>query len=603
MPFVQMENISHFLRAIQAPPLGLPDHDVFLTVDLYEAKDPAQVLQCLGAFSRRANAIQPSRFKRTLGPKAKGSALSPQSSGTGNGWSTPKSMVRGREVSTTSQSSVSTSVTDDTSVRSSDNPRSPSKGSTQSSPRGGVSSWSRKTDEGTTAPAWNIYQYGYMGGASQGNQGISFGARRQITSASPTVPSIAEKERRRREEEAERERLRVEREEAERREQLEREAEEERERIAEEERWKEETRKRREKEWLEVEEERKRWEEEERRWREEEERRQRATLEAETQLNGAKQRMGFAGINGQYLSQYSSGQANSPKPGVNEGAKRSISESERVRELERQLELARERERQYLAEREESLAWKRGRTVPQRDDIDEMKNNGSPQFTPPRGTPAQLEESLRDHSKAEIERQDVQNEWAMYNTSRQLETPSPNIAPSPDVPRPLPDPTTTHIKNPQTGPSSRPLPDPTTYYNNMNRTDRFLATSPAPTPEKPKTHVANEFGFDSAAERHTEDIRRDESQSKTKAGGWASKSLLEREMERERQRQQEWEEAQKATREAAEKGVGKRLRENTIGEGGSWDVNQYGWMGSDNQNRGGLAFGGRRQIIGPRPPP
>jgi hypothetical protein len=61
MPFVQMENISIFLRACQAPPLNLHQHDTFLTVDLFEQKDPAQVLQCLGAFSRAANAANPER--------------------------------------------------------------------------------------------------------------------------------------------------------------------------------------------------------------------------------------------------------------------------------------------------------------------------------------------------------------------------------------------------------------------------------------------------------------------------------------------------------------------------------------------------------------
>ncbi|KAI9780898.1 MAG: hypothetical protein M1816_002644 [Peltula sp. TS41687] len=609
MPFVQMENISHFLRAVQAPPLGLPDHDVFLTVDLYEAKDPAQVLQCLGAFSRRANIIQPASFRRTLGPKAargSGSAtLSPQSSGTGDGWATTTMTGgRGRDVSTTSQSSsVSTSIPDSASVRSSDVPRTGGKGSTQTSPRsGGVSSWSRKTDEGNTAPAWNIYQYGYMGGASQGNQGVSFGARRQITSAGPTVvSSLAEKERRRREEDAERERLRLEKEEVERRGQMEREAEEERQRIAEEERWKEETRRRREKERLEAEEERKRWEEEERKWNEEEERRQRAT--------------GHNGLNGQYLSQYLSGQAGTSKASNNNEAKRSVSDSERVRELERQLELARQRERQYLAEREESKAWTRGHTLSEEDDTERMKKNGSSQVTVSGETP--IQSSLPNPSKEELERLDLQNEWSKYNNTRnQSETPPPYIASSsPDVivpKRPLPDPAASSPMKtiPPTGPSSssssRPLPDPSTYSTNkMNRTDRFLATNPAPRTEKAQTHIAHDFGFDSAAERHAEDVRRDESQNKTKAGGWASKSLLEREMERERQRQQEWEEAQRETHEAV---VGKAAArdKNTMGggDGGSWE----GWTGGDGQNRAGLppaaaAFGGRRQIIGPRPPP
>ncbi|KAI7006141.1 hypothetical protein KC324_g20927 [Hortaea werneckii] len=62
MPFIQMENISHFLKACEMPPLNLPAHDRFLTVDLYEQKDPAQVLQCLGAFSRQAHAARPDRW-------------------------------------------------------------------------------------------------------------------------------------------------------------------------------------------------------------------------------------------------------------------------------------------------------------------------------------------------------------------------------------------------------------------------------------------------------------------------------------------------------------------------------------------------------------
>jgi hypothetical protein len=109
---------------------------------------------------------------------------------------------------------------------------------------------------------------------------------------------------------------------------------------------------------------------------------------------------------------------------------------------------------------------------------------------------------------------------------------------------------------------------------NPNRTDQFLASNPAPVAEKPKTYLPNEFSFDSSAERDMEDARRRDSQAKTHAGAWASKSLLEKEMEKERQRQQEWEEGQKATQEAAQ-----------------------------HQNRSGVGLGGRRHIIGPRPPP
>lgn len=90
MPFVQMENISHFLRACEMPPLSLPSHDRFLTVDLYDNKDPAQVLQCIAAFSRRANVVAPGAFPNTIGAKGKGSSLSPQSSGPGQSPYSPK---------------------------------------------------------------------------------------------------------------------------------------------------------------------------------------------------------------------------------------------------------------------------------------------------------------------------------------------------------------------------------------------------------------------------------------------------------------------------------------------------------------------------------
>ena len=73
-------------------------------------------------------------------------------------------------------------------------------------------------------------------------------------------------------------------------------------------------------------------------------------------------------------------------------------------------------------------------------------------------------------------------------------------------------------------------------------------------------------------------------------------------MENDRLRQQEWEQAQKATKVAAASG----FKEGGVGPGdGSWDVNQYGYLGGDSQNRGGagIGFGARRQIIGPRDPP
>ncbi|KAI9699754.1 MAG: hypothetical protein M1836_002789 [Candelina mexicana] len=597
-PFVQMENISHFLRACQAPPLSLPPYDVFLTVDLYEAKDPAQVLQCLGAFSRKANALQPARFENVIGPRGRGGAMSPQTTGSssggyGSGYGGNKSI---------GSPGYGSSATF--------NPVSKSGGSTQNSPavsspqkpfkpplNGGTSSWSKKTDEGATTPAWNIHQYGYMGGASQGNQGISFGGRRQITSQGPSVPSLADKERRRKEEEAEKERLKVQAQEAEHKRRVEREAEEERERVLEEQRWEEETRRQREKERLEVEEEKKRWEADERKWREDEEKTMREEKELEARLNQERQRNragSDARLKGQFLSQYQAEQSRTPNPASTERSDRTP-EQQRIRDLELQLEKAREREHQYELERQQRMSFDGGAealTVERPKPTERQVPNAPPPLPANKPPPTDLHDNNKD-SQQEEEREYLRREW---NNHHEGSSPAPPSTSS----RPLPVPTPVRVKTNNTGPSARPLPDPASYNTpNASRTDRFLATNPAPITQKPTSHFPSELGLTSTSEHDAEKARREASQTKTKAGGWASKSLLEREMERERQRQQEWEEAQKATKEAAQRGV----KEGGVGPGESWDVNQYGFVGGDSQNRGGVGLGGRRQIIGPRPPP
>ncbi|KAF7589753.1 hypothetical protein BBP40_003902 [Aspergillus hancockii] len=549
MPFVQMENISHFLRACQIPPLSLPPHDVFLTVDLYEAKDPAQVLQCLVAFSRRANALQPGKFPRAIGPQSKGAALSPVATGSSQGAHTPN---RPRGLSNAN-----------------------SNGSGYSSPAkspGPVSSWSKRSDEHKTTPAWNIHQYGYMGGASQGNQGVAFGARRQITSAAPHIPSLAEKEKRRREEEEERHRLEAE--EAERRRQ-EQEAEEAHARAEEERLLEEETARMREQERRQVEQERKRWENEQRQWEAEEQQRQREEKEAEDKLEQERLRRREATdsrLNGQFLSQYQASQAETPRPAAES------TESRRIRALERELELAKQREADYQRERQ-GLREKQASPTESR-----THRSVKPSY---------------DMSSLEQERRLLRTQWNKH----QNEEPIEEAANPPSLPpRPLPDPTATA----QSPVSPRPLPDPTNYASKAqpqeSRVDRFLAFNRPPVAPKPTSHRPQDYT--STAEIDGENSRRVAAQQKTKAGGWASKSLLEREMERERERQREWEESQKQIQEAAAKG----LRDGTLGSGPgqAWDVHQYGYMGGDNQNRGGhgLGVGGaRRQIIGPRPPP
>ena len=574
-------------------PLNLQSHDVFLTVDLYEAKDPAQVLQCLIAFSRRASSIQPGKFPRGIGAK-KGGVLSPQLSGSNQGgYTTPYS--RGRGASSVSESG---STTFNPMNRASTPGRaSPTKNNTPASPaspKGGVSSWSKKTDEGATAPAWNIHQYGYMGGASQGNQGISFGARRQITSAAPKVPSLADKERRRREVEAEEEKLRLQREDEEQKQRAEREAEEARAKAIEEQRWQEETMRLREKERREVEEEKKRWDEEQRRWEEEEERRSREEREAEERFEKERMRKRASSdvrLNGQFLSQYQAGQSRSRKPSGNEQVSES-SESQRIKELERELELAKERERQYEHGRQDNSHL--DDNTPAKEPLrgDRSRSRSRPRPIPKKPS--------YDLNSQEQEREFLQSRWQSGNDEQPAAEPTPPPKPSRPLPQPVPSlpPRNTNVPS-----SPRPLPDPANYTNKgtPNRTDRFLASNPAPTPPKPTSHRPPEFS--STAEIDAENARRTASTQKTRAGGWASKSLLEREMERERERQREWEENQKSTNDTAMRGA---VEGGTAPGEGAWDVHQYGYLGGDSQNKGGpgLGIGGaRRQIIGPRPPP
>ncbi|KAI0128714.1 hypothetical protein BJ170DRAFT_594548 [Xylariales sp. AK1849] len=661
MPFVQMENISHFLRACQSPPLNLQEHDMFLTVDLYEQKDPAQVLQCLGAFSRAAQKVNPSVFPSSIGPKSRGNVLSPQSTG--------PSPNRNRGLSNVSNNSsmygnrpagLAPSKTGD----SGSGRWSPTKSPTMSPTGGrvgspGVSSWSRKDHEGVTSPAWNIAQYGYMGGASQGNLGVAFGGRRQITSAGPSVPNMAEKERRRKELEAEAERQRLQMEEEERFRRAELEAEEERARLEEERRWEEETRRQREEEKRKAEEEKRRWEEEERQWKLTEEKRRQEEEEAERVLAEERHRTRSKNngqLQGQFLSQYQAQQGLTPQQsGGGHG--------DRIKELERELELARQREREYEEERE------------RRGGHGDAKNRNRSKARPK----LMSREPSRQDSWSRDEREYLRTQWDRAQEEPTTSAPAPSLSA-----RPLPEPTATPVKSHRTGEAppaplkphrtgeaplaplkphrtgerqaptikpqrtgerqapaikpqrtgeARPLPVPDRVRNqatggygsspaaipaapassssntrplpnpaaSASRTDRYLASNPAPaTPPAQQTYSRE---LSASAERDAEDRRRVQSQTKTKAGGWASKSLLEREMEMERQRQQEWEEAQKETAKAARSadgvdGIGG-------GIGGRWDVGQWsGYTGGDSQNKGAAGIGaGRRQIVGPRPLP
>ncbi|KAL1838361.1 hypothetical protein VTJ49DRAFT_2770 [Mycothermus thermophilus] len=481
MPFVQMENISHFLRACQGSPLNLQQHDMFLTVDLYEHKDPAQVLQCLGAFSRAANAVNPAAFPNVIGPRSGKAVVSPQSTG-----QTSPVALRGRGVS--NASSNASSLTGRPALRpaktgeSASGRWSPTKSPppTASSPPP-VSSWSKREQEVATAPAWNIAQYGYMGGASQGNLGIAFGGRRQITSAGPYVPNAAEKEKRRREQEAEAERQRQEEE----RRRKEQEEEEERARLEEERRWEEEARRLREEERRRLEEEKRRWEEEERQWKLTEERRRREEEEAEARLQAERERLrartpknSTPQLRGQYLSQYRAEEESA------------ITDKERIRQLEKELELARQREAEYERERQ-ARSLRPGAA----GDAKKARSRSRPRAA--QGSEQTV--SRQDSWSVRDERNFTAAPYGHHRHQQELDQHDEEELPLVS-PRPLPDPTalapSPMVKTHRTGEpreapplplrtqhtGSRPLPDPTEVHSTQALRKQHTGGRPLPDP-------------------------------------------------------------------------------------------------------------------------
>lgn len=64
MAFKQMENIQNFLQFVENV-VGVPKHESFNTVDLYEGQDPNSVLVCLSSLARKADKFG----KPALGPR------------------------------------------------------------------------------------------------------------------------------------------------------------------------------------------------------------------------------------------------------------------------------------------------------------------------------------------------------------------------------------------------------------------------------------------------------------------------------------------------------------------------------------------------------
>lgn len=67
MPFKQMENINNFLAGCEK--FGVPKADLFQTIDLYERKNPLQVVQAIFAFARHVKKRPEGAHLPQLGPR------------------------------------------------------------------------------------------------------------------------------------------------------------------------------------------------------------------------------------------------------------------------------------------------------------------------------------------------------------------------------------------------------------------------------------------------------------------------------------------------------------------------------------------------------
>lgn len=120
LAFIQMENIEKFLNFAKSQ--GVPQDELFQTVDLYESKDPYQVIMSLQSFSRMLNNKFPNKYE-LIGPNISKKHERPKVP------AKPKHLVLGQ---------------------------------------GGV--------------PWSSIEYGYMNGSNQQREGVVFGSRRDIVS-------------------------------------------------------------------------------------------------------------------------------------------------------------------------------------------------------------------------------------------------------------------------------------------------------------------------------------------------------------------------------------------------------------------------------------
>jgi len=564
MPFVQMENISHFLSFVASPPVSLPPHDLFLTVDLYEQKDPAQVCQCITSYSRIAHKLKPGAFPTTIGGLKATAQLSPQLSGGAGGlWAGGARKVSGGSVGSGGGGSVVSGYS--------------GSGGTARPPvpprKAAVSTWSKSSDETATLPAWNIAQYGYMGGASQGNQGISFGARRQITNnpvvkstpATSPPPTMSFAERRRKEEE---ERKREAQAEEERMREL-RAADERRRAVEEADRWRKE------------EEGRTAIELERRKWKEEEEKRRLWQREQDNQRELERQKEEYAFKRREEEAKRVRDREVQIR--LDREKKERERERERIRELERELEKARERERIYEAEKEER---RRQDTERMRRDAQEMAIRRHRTGELP-STPSSSEANfVRGHRTGDRD----QEPERMFLQTWQNNTPPPQTPPRhKQLGSPIPQPRALPTPPPRKLPPAPVADYPSTsngYYaaEPMQPSRSWETNDDASGPDYEREELEKQQAYKWArltsflsflqpslaplapAPSPSPSISSQSFESLLTYGN--SMSLLERERERERQRQKEWE--------ANQREVEQRVPTATT-EDVAWDVNQYGY--------------------------
>ncbi|CAD6503445.1 BgTH12-03109 [Blumeria graminis f. sp. triticale] len=591
MPFVQMENISLFLEACKCQPFNIPSHDLFLTVDLYELKDPAQVLQCLSAFSRAAHRIDPVKFPTPIGVR---SQMSPIPSGTisaGN-WNRDREAINTDDSMLSVISKASPVLTKAKTGDSNSGRWSPGKSRGRPlSP--GVSCWNKNSEERSKSPAWNITQYGFLGGASQANLGVSFGGRRQITSAGPYVPGRAERENKQKEIEAEKERLQRESEENERHRQEKIKAQESS-RLVEAQRMAEELEEQRKKEHLKTEEVHRKWEEEEQRWRLEEEQRQREDIEAEARLQERRNRLNTASnsrLRHQFISQYQ------PEKRLTH---KFTPESRRIKELEYELERAREREREYERIRKASKnKWSFQDVGNDSSTLDEDKARTRSKSLP--RSPHNICDQPPRVDEQKYPRKQSSSNTLNKSPYLMVNSPTARLISRAKSPRPLPDPALVS-QTPKNHTAARPLPDPEKYKTAPGKDQKFVQPPPS---KFQRSYIDTLTGESEVPKEHTTITSIQPLQPQAKPSGLAIKGLLEREMELDRQRQREWEEDQRGHKEKLLDGANNDTDGVAEGINSRWDVNQWtSYTGGDSQNKGTLGIGAsKRQIVGPRPPP